>query len=190
MELFKILVVDDEIYMRDSIAAILQDEGYSVSVAVNADEALKQLEKKKYDMVLTDHRMPGRMDGMELLQEVRRQDPEMAVLMMTAYGNVDQAVEAMRYGAFDYLQKPFQPEELKIRIRKGVEDIQRRREVELLKSENNIKKYDMIGISPALREIQANIQNCPDPFPGSDYRRKRNRQGTGGPADSPAESPP
>lgn len=153
-----ILVVDDEIYMRDSIASILQDEGYQVAGATNADEALRELEKKKYDLVLTDHRMPGRMNGMDLLQEIRRQDCEIQVLMMTAYGSVDQAVEAMRNGAFDYLQKPFQPEELRIRIRKGVEEIQRRREMDVLKAESGQKKYDMIGVSSVWREIQANIR--------------------------------
>ena len=108
---FRILVVDDELVMRDSLRAWLEDEGFVVDMAASGPEALNLLSKQTYELMLVDIRMPG-MDGVELLQKAKEVFPELNVVMMTAYATVETAVEAMKIGALDYLLKPFDPDTL------------------------------------------------------------------------------
>ncbi len=105
---FHILVVDDEPAVRDSLKEWLVDEGFSVDMAESGRQALEMLQDKAYSLMLTDIKMPG-MDGVELLQQAKQVQPELTVVMMTAYATVETAVEAMKQGAFDYLMKPFDP---------------------------------------------------------------------------------
>ena len=105
---FQILVVDDELAVRDSLKEWLVDEGFSVDMASSGEQALKMLQEKTYGLMLTDIKMPG-MDGVELLQQAREIQPDLTVVMMTAYATVETAVEAMKQGAIDYLMKPFDP---------------------------------------------------------------------------------
>jgi heterodisulfide reductase subunit A2 len=106
---FKILVVDDELIVRDSIKEWLSDEGFSVHMAGSGKEALQMLDESEYGLMLLDVKMPG-MDGVEVLKLTRESKPDMPVLMMTAYATVETAVEAMKFGARDYLMKPFDPD--------------------------------------------------------------------------------
>ncbi|MGD8297781.1 MAG: response regulator, partial [Desulfobacterales bacterium] len=106
---FRILVVDDELIVRDSLKEWLVEEGFSVDMAASGLEALDQLTKQSYQLMLLDIKMPG-MDGVEVLQKAREISPELKVIMMTAYATVETAVEAMKIGALDYLVKPFDPE--------------------------------------------------------------------------------
>src|SRR3954467_15409563 len=101
----RILIVDDDPTGRSTLAELLRDEGYAVETAADGFKALPKLEEQAPDLVLTDLHMPG-MDGLELMQRVWEDDPERAVVMMTADGSVDTAVAAMRKGASDYLTKP------------------------------------------------------------------------------------
>jgi len=103
---FRILVVDDELIVRDSIKDWLADEGFSVDAAESGPEALDLLSKQSYHLMFTDIKMPG-MDGVEVLQKAKQDFPDLCVVMMTAYATVETAVEAMKIGAFDYLLKPF-----------------------------------------------------------------------------------
>lgn len=103
---FRILVVDDELIVRDSIKDWLEDEGFTVDAAESGPDALKLLSKQMYHLMLTDIKMPG-MDGVELLQKAKQEFPDLCVVMMTAYATVETAVEAMKIGALDYLLKPF-----------------------------------------------------------------------------------
>ncbi|MFH2220275.1 MAG: response regulator [Pseudomonadota bacterium] len=103
---FRILVVDDELIVRDSIKDWLEDEGFAVETAESGPEALDILSKQPYHLMLTDIKMPG-MDGVELLQKAKQDYPDLCVVMMTAYATVETAVEAMKIGALDYLLKPF-----------------------------------------------------------------------------------
>lgn len=106
---FQILVVDDELIVRDSLKEWLELEGFAVDMADSGEAAVQQLAQKKYHLMLTDIKMPG-MDGVELLKQAKKDYPDLTVVMMTAYATVETAVEAMKTGALDYLLKPFDPE--------------------------------------------------------------------------------
>jgi heterodisulfide reductase subunit A len=108
---FRILVVDDELIVRDSLKEWLEEEGFAVDMAASGQEALEQLSTQSYQLMLLDLKMPG-MDGVEVLKKTREAFPDLAVVMMTAYATVETAVEAMKIGARDYLLKPFDPETL------------------------------------------------------------------------------
>ena len=124
---FRILVVDDEEAMRESLAAWLVKDGYRVDTAGSGPEALGLLgEDGGFDLVLADIKMPG-MDGLEMLSRIREMDQDLLVIMITAYGSIETAVEAMKQGAADYLLKPFDPEALSLLVertqaRKALED--------------------------------------------------------------------
>ena len=111
-----ILIVDDEQGIRDSLALLLNDAGYATERAESGPEALAQLSLRDFDLVLCDIRMPG-IDGIELLRRVREWYPRTSVMIMTAYASVETAVEALRNGAYDYVMKPIEFDELLIRIR-------------------------------------------------------------------------
>ncbi|MFP3868283.1 MAG: sigma-54-dependent transcriptional regulator [Desulfobacteraceae bacterium] len=117
---FNLLVVDDELIIRESLAGWLQRDGYQVETADSAAQALAKIEAKHYDIMLIDVKMPE-MDGLTLLQHLKKRDPDTGVIMMTAYGSIEDAVEAMKKGAFDYLLKPFDLEELSLTIEKLVQ---------------------------------------------------------------------
>src|SRR5262245_32251409 len=113
MALCRILVVDDEESIREFFEIMLKREGYEVVTASNGREALEKLKKAKVDLILSDIQMPE-MSGLELLAAVKELDPELVVIMITAFGSTETAVEAMKLGAYDYVQKPFKIEEIKI----------------------------------------------------------------------------
>ncbi len=108
---FRVLVVDDELIVRDSIHAWLTDEGYTVEMAAGGREALKRLTEQRFQLMLLDIKMPG-LDGVEVLQKAREMQPDLCVVMMTAYATVETAIEAMKAGAREYLLKPFETDTL------------------------------------------------------------------------------
>ena len=101
----QILIVDDDKAFRVATVALLQDEGYAVTAAANAEQARKQIDAVRFDLILSDLVMEG-MNGIELLQYIKRTAPDATVMMVTGFGSIQTAVEAMRYGAYDYLTKP------------------------------------------------------------------------------------
>ena len=107
-----ILVADDEKSIRLTIKQALSTQGYEVNVAVDGSTALEQLKESPADLLLLDIQMPG-MDGIEVLQKAMAQQPSLRVIMVSAHGSIDNAVDAMKLGAVDYLQKPFTPSELR-----------------------------------------------------------------------------
>lgn len=107
-----VLIVDDEIYIRMTLSFALEKLNFSVDTAASGTEALKKLAERSYAVMLLDLRIPG-MDGMEVLKRVPEIRPEVKVVIITAYGSVEAAVEAMKLGAVDFLQKPFDPEEVR-----------------------------------------------------------------------------
>ncbi len=150
----RILIVDDESAVRDSLRKWFEDDGYSVETACDAAVALKRLEAQKFDILLIDIRMPG-MDGMELQEKLRAIDPNLIVIIMTAYASVDTAINALKRGAFDYITKPFEPENLSQLIANAVrqrgvaaENAQVRRKIEELTSFDEI-----VGESMRIREV-------------------------------------
>jgi two-component system NtrC family response regulator len=153
-----ILIVDDEKNYLVILEALLAPEGYEIITEDNALNALRLIRETDLDLVITDMKMPG-MDGMKLLEEAKRIDSELPVIMMTAYGTIEMAVEAMKKKAYDYITKPFRNEELKLTVRKSLELYRLKKENRLLsealsdrykcgniigKSEPMLKIYDMI----------------------------------------------
>ncbi|HMD42042.1 MAG TPA: sigma-54 dependent transcriptional regulator [Candidatus Acidoferrum sp.] len=106
-----LLVVDDELIVRDSLDKWFREEGYDVTVAENAQEALSKMAAKRFDLALVDIKMPG-TDGVELQRRMREVDPEMLVIIMTGYASVETAVSALKNGAYDYVSKPFDPDDI------------------------------------------------------------------------------
>ena len=138
----KILVVDDDEIVREVITSLLSGEGYTVRAAKDGLDAIRILKMEDIDLVITDLRMPG-ADGIEVLKEAIKMDPDRAVVILTAYGTLDTALKAIREGAYDYMTKPFKMEEMLIRINNAYE-----RTLLILK----IKV-----LSKNLREIMANM---------------------------------
>jgi DNA-binding NtrC family response regulator len=149
-----ILIVDDELSVRDSLEHWFRRDGYRAASARDGEEALRRLEADRWDLVIIDMKMPG-MDGLELQRRIRAQDPDAVTLILTAYGSVETAVTALKEGAFDYVNKPIDPDELSHIVRKALE--QRR-----LRSENVALKAKLeelsglpriVGESPVLRKV-------------------------------------
>jgi len=130
----KVLVVDDEESMREVLAELLGGEGYVVGTAVDGVDALDKLEKDDFDYVLADVRMP-RMDGSKLLDEIVRRQISSTVILMSAYGDVSSALEAMKRGAFDYIPKPFHGDDIILTLKKAEDYFRLLRENTLLRSE-------------------------------------------------------
>ena len=116
----RILIVDDETIVRESLGSWFREEGYSVDVAASAREALEKLTIKGWDIFLLDIRMPG-MDGLELQRKIKESHPDSTIIIMTAYASVETAVEAMKQGAYDYIVKPFDPDDLEHLVRNAIE---------------------------------------------------------------------
>ena len=108
----RILVVDDEKFIRMTLHQCLAEAGHSVDAAVGGEHALEKLEAAEYDLILLDMKLPD-IDGLEVLRRLRKRSPDVSVVMITAYGTVATAVEAIKLGAVDYLEKPFTPEEIR-----------------------------------------------------------------------------
>ena len=115
----RILIVDDEEIVRESLSAWLEQDGYTLAVAPDGETGLERIRKERWSILLVDLKMPG-IDGLQVLEEARKIQPEAAAVIMTAYTTVDTAVSAMKLGAYDYLVKPFDPEELSLMIQKIV----------------------------------------------------------------------
>lgn len=149
-----ILIVDDEKSQRDILEAILSREGYKITTVPGGREALKKLESDEYDLILTDLKMQG-MSGMELLDAVLSQNPRQCVMMMTAHGTVGSAREAMKKGAFDYLEKPLERDDLLLNLQKAFEHIRLLNENSILqkKLQDTIALPQIIGDHPKIKEV-------------------------------------
>jgi two-component system response regulator AtoC len=147
----RVLVIDDDAGLRKSLSLILQDAKHECLTAHDAAEGLGTAATQAVDLILCDIRMPG-MDGLEFLRRYRESGGEALVIMMTAYGSLDLAVQAMRAGAYDYLPKPFGAEEVLLTLRKAEEREQLRREVHRLRDEvrAEVRFGDVVARSPAM----------------------------------------
>jgi len=151
----RILVVDDEPSMRTTLSILLKREGYQVSLAESGTEALPMLAPGEYDMIFTDLKMEG-MDGIELLRHIKAVDPQAEVLIFTAYGTIASAVEAMKLGAYDYIGKPFDEEELLLKVARALERKALVREVQALRQELH-GQGRIVAASKEMREVLAKI---------------------------------
>jgi len=130
----RILIVDDEESFRHMLSVILIKEGYEVETSSNGEEGLQKAAASTYDQILCDIRMPH-MDGLAFLREIKKTEIEATIIVMSAYGTADIAIEAMKLGAYDYISKPFKPDEIILTLRKAEEREQLRRENQLLRQE-------------------------------------------------------
>jgi two-component system response regulator AtoC len=159
----RILVVDDETGMRDVLGKILSAEGYIVVQAANGKEALEALGKDRFDFILCDIRMPE-MGGLELLREVTARKIPGTVVMMSAFGTVETAVEAMKMGAYDYISKPFMSDEILLILRKALEREALRKENEYLRGEveKTFRPGDLLYASPSMGEVVRLVEKVKD----------------------------
>ncbi len=156
----KILVIDDEQNIRKMLIRVLSPEGFIVKEADNGSEALKKLQEENYSLILLDLKMPG-LNGIETLKKIRENDLNLPVIMMSAYGSISEAVEAMKLGALDYLIKPFDIEELKIIIKRAIKQYEL--EVEnIYYREEEEKRFnfdEIIGESNSINKVLEMVKN-------------------------------
>jgi two-component system, NtrC family, response regulator AtoC len=148
-----VLIIDDEPGLRQTVSLILADEGFSVSTASDGEEGLAKAKELDPDLILCDVRMP-RMTGLDLLDRYRDAGGTGMVIVMTAYGSIEMAIDAMKRGAYDYLPKPFSPDQLVLTLRKAQERESLRREVSRLREEVSIERKfrDIIAKAPAMKK--------------------------------------
>jgi len=149
-----VLVVDDEFSVRDSLEQWFKKDGYRTGSAQDAHEALRMLEESGWDVLLVDIKMPG-MDGLELQRRIHEIDPDLIVIMITAYASVDTAVQALKEGAFDYITKPVDPDELSHLVRRAVE--RRRLAAENVQLRENVEQLvtptEIVGESQQMKKV-------------------------------------
>jgi len=148
-----ILIVDDENVVRDSLGKWLEEEGYSVDTASSGREALLKLPRQRWDLALLDIKMPG-MDGIELQHKMREVDPDIIVIIMTGYASVETAVQALKDGAYDYIMKPFDPDDLAHLVAKAL-DHRRVRDENLRLRENlaEVQAVELVGQGSAMQKV-------------------------------------
>ena len=149
-----ILIIDDEETIRDSCSQVLGKEGYTVKEARDGSEGLKLFKKEFFHVVFLDLKLPG-LDGMEILKRIKEENPETPVIIITGFATIESAVEAIKQGAFDYLAKPFGPEELRVIAEKALESRRTFFENIYLRGElDKTSRFDMvIGKSKAMEKV-------------------------------------
>jgi len=150
----RILIVEDEKSMREVLKMLLEGEVYEVTTASDGLEGLSYVEKDIFDLVITDMKMP-RVDGFEVLKKVKELSPDTVVLMITAFGTTEKAVEARKLGAYDFITKPFDIDEIRLIVKKAIEKKREREELEILrkKVETTYSLGNIIGQSPGMQEL-------------------------------------
>jgi two-component system, NtrC family, response regulator HydG len=154
----RILIVDDELVVRDSLARWFAAEGYDTKALASAREAL-ELADRNWDLVLLDIKMPG-MDGIELQARLKETDPDLIVIIMTGYASVETAIQALKHGAYDYLTKPVDPDELSHLVSKALEHRQTKREVVRLQEslKEIFPRTELVAKSPAMQRVMETIE--------------------------------
>jgi len=150
----RVLIVDDEKGMRDFLAIMLKKEGYAVATSESADKAAEHIAKGDLDLVISDISMPGR-SGLEVLKQTKATNPETPVIMITAYASTESAIEALKLGAYDYIIKPFDVEEMKAVVRNALEKRRLENENRVLKRElkEKLRFDELVGDGPRMKEV-------------------------------------
>jgi DNA-binding NtrC family response regulator len=150
----RLLIVDDDELLRQTLVRRFERDGVAVTAAASAEEALAKLEQARCDVALLDLHLPG-MTGIELLEQLKTQQPELEAIMLTAHGSIETAIQAMKRGAYDYLAKPFHLPDLEIHIQKAYEKVQlarrQRQWVDQVRYES--PRYRLVGSSPAMQKV-------------------------------------
>ena len=158
-----LLIVDDDPVTVDLLREVLSKEGYEVTTALSGEEAISQGMENLFDIVITDVRM-GEKDGMDVLRSFRKTSPETSVIVVTAFGSIDTAIEAIREGAFDYISKPFKLEEIRITVKRALDQRRLLRENQFYRQEL-VDKYqikNVIGRSPQMLQVYKTIAKVAD----------------------------
>ena len=161
---FTILIIDDEKNIREGLAADFEMDGYSVKIAANGKEGLELLAKGDIDLVITDLRMPGSISGEQVLREVTTKMPGIPVIVLTGHGSIDAAVKAMQDGAYDFLTKPLNLEQLEVIVKRALQGRELSiQHAELLKQVSSQKKTDaIIGKSSAMQRVMTLVKKVAD----------------------------
>ncbi|MBS3919789.1 MAG: sigma-54-dependent Fis family transcriptional regulator [Deltaproteobacteria bacterium] len=151
---FKILVIDDEPILRESLEVALKTLEHDVIIARTGEEGLERFQKENPDLVLLDHWLPG-INGDEVLRRIKEQEPEIPVIIMTAQGSIELAVSSMKMGAFDFLVKPFELDQVEDLIKKGLDRVRLKKEVEWLRAQyqEKFRSGGIIGASQKMKEV-------------------------------------
>lgn len=153
-----ILIVDDEADIRELIAGVLEDENYGTRTAADSDEALAALCERRPSLLILDIWLQGsRLDGLELLEQVKNQDPTLPVIIISGHGNIETAVAAIKRGAYDFIEKPFQADQLLIAVQRATETERLKRENEELRERAGLDT-ELTGSSPAINAVRATIK--------------------------------
>lgn len=164
----KILIVEDEKSMREVLGILLEGEGYDVTLAAGGIDGISLLNKDIFDMVITDINMP-KVNGFEILKKVRETSPDTLVIMITAFGTTESAIEAMQLGAYDYIHKPFKIDEIRLVVKKAFEKRKLSEEVSILREKikttyefgnifwKNPKMQELLGIIPRIAQSNSNV---------------------------------
>ena len=151
---FKILVIDDEPILRESLEVALSAAGYEVMTARTGEEGLELFGRENPDLLLLDHWLPG-INGDEVLRQIKGKNPEVPVIIMTAQGSIELAVNLMKMGAYDFLVKPFELDQIEALIQKGLERVRLKKEVEWLRAQyqERFPSGGFIGVSQKMKEV-------------------------------------
>jgi two-component system response regulator AtoC len=155
----RILIVDDEEVIRNSIALYLRQEGYQVDVSATGEEGLRRIEEMSPDLVLLDVKLPT-LGGLDVLTRAKALKDDLIVIMITAFGSIESAVQAMKAGAYDYISKPLDLDELDVTIRKGLETVRLKKEVSLLRKER-LERFNVEYVAAesfSMREVEEQIE--------------------------------
>jgi len=153
---FDILIVDDEADIRELVAGILQDEGYDTRTARNSDEALAAVANRRPNMIFLDIWLQGsRLDGLQLLDDVKLQHPELPIVMISGHGNIETAVAAIKQGAYDFIEKPFKADRLLLVAQRALENSRLKREVKAFKQ---LAPSTLVGNSPTINQLRQTIE--------------------------------
>src|SRR5882672_704253 len=148
----RVLIADDEESIRHVLTELLHERGYEVGAVADGEEALRELAARDYDALVTDVRMP-KMNGLDLVRAAQGASPETTIIVMSAYGSHDLAIEAMKAGAYDYLGKPFRPDEVLLVLRKAEERERLRRENVRLRQEVSRRAPRLVAEGSAMKEV-------------------------------------
>src|SRR3954463_732988 len=149
-----ILIVDDEADIRELVAGILQDEGYLTRTARDSDDAINAVSTRRPNLVFLDIWLQGsRLDGLQLLDALKEQHPEMPVVMISGHGNIETAVAAIKQGAYDFIEKPFKADRLVLVADRALETSRLKREVRELKALTPVP-ISMVGHSPSINQLR------------------------------------
>jgi len=163
---YNFLIVEDNDTMREGIVRVVEKMGHRAVETADAEQAEKQLSKTKFDLLISDYKLPG-MTGIELLEKIKLISPETEAMLITAYGSIELAVEAMKKGAADFITKPFSPEELTLKVNLILERVQQKAELQRVSEENRYLRDqldgqfnfgEIIGNSPAMQAIFRTIE--------------------------------